>query len=178
MTKLIATTPCAGLSPLQIGAVTLSEIVIGPMWSVAPLKGKNNATASALGVTLPKPNRVSKTEELRVVWAGHGTYFVSAPSLPNLERLAAVTEQGDGWAALSLSGHAARDVLARLTPLDLRESVFKTGHTARTLIGHMTAMVTRTGRQQYEVMVMRSMAQTLVEEVSQAARHVATRTGG
>jgi len=66
--------------------------------------------------------------------------------------------------------------LARLTPIDLRKTTFKRGHTARTLIGHMTGSITCVGADAFEVMVMRSMAHTLVHELSQAAENVTARS--
>jgi sarcosine oxidase subunit gamma len=58
---------------------------------------------------------------------------------------------------------------------DLRAATFEPGHTAKTLLGHMTASVTRTGANAFEIMVFRSMAETLVEELTRAANAVAAR---
>lgn len=97
--------------------------------------------------------------------------------LPDLSGLAAVTEQADAWAVLHLTGPSVVDVLARLVPIDLRPATFKKGHTARTLVGHMTASITRVNGDTFEVMVMRSMADTLAHELSEAAKGVAARMG-
>ena len=93
----------------------------------------------------------------------------------DLAGLAAVTDQADGVAAVKIEGDAAEAVLARLVPLDLRAASFKRGHTARSLVNHMTASITRLGPKSFEVMVMRSMAQTLVHELTEAAEGVAAR---
>ena len=66
-------------------------------------------------------------------------------------------------------------VLARLTPIDLRDSAFPKGATARTVIGHMTGSITRTGADTYAIMVFRSMAKTAVHELERAMRGVAAR---
>ncbi|MCC5975705.1 MAG: sarcosine oxidase subunit gamma, partial [Rubellimicrobium sp.] len=47
--------------------------------------------------------------------------------------------------------------------------------TARTLVGHMTASVTRVAGEAFEIMVMRSMAGTLLHDMTEAARLVAAR---
>jgi len=94
-----------------------------------------------------------------------------APDLP-----AQVVDHSDAWAIVRIDGTDAAAVLARLTPIDIRDGVFKNGHTARTLVAHMTASITRVGVNAYEIMVMRSMAGTLVHDLEQAAHNVASRS--
>ena len=74
-----------------------------------------------------------------------------------------------------LSGAASVDVLARLVPVDLRRTAFPQGHTCRTLVNHMTASVTRQDEDAFLILVFRSMAQTLVEELHEAMEAVALR---
>lgn len=180
MTNLIAVSPCAGLLPETIGAVTLSEVVPDAAYSVAPFRGQEKAVSAALkaavGVGFPAVNRMLSKAGVRALWAGAGRALVIGAVPPaNIAALAAVTDQSDGWAVVSLHGDAAEAVLARLVPLDLRAGVFKRGHTARTTINHMAGSVTRTGPDSFEVMVMRSMARTLVHELSEVAQGVAAR---
>ncbi len=68
-----------------------------------------------------------------------------------------------------------RDVLARLTPLDLRPKSFKTGMTQRSMIMHMQASITCLGKFRFRMMVFRSMAQTLVHDLTTAMKSVAAR---
>ena len=86
-----------------------------------------------------------------------------------------MAEQGDGLCALHLEGQAAAEVLARLVPLDLHEGAFPVGTTARTMLGHMVVSLTRQGPLAWEVLGMRSMAGTLVAELSHAMAQVAAR---
>jgi sarcosine oxidase subunit gamma len=176
MARLIATTPCAGLLPRTIGTVVLTEIELGKVTLVAPFKGQEKTVSEALkatiGVGFPAPNRCVGMDP-RALWCGMGQALVIGTACPELP--AACVDQSDAWAALRIDGANAVAVLARLTPIDLRASVFKRGHTARTLIGHMTGGITRLGAQSYEVMVMRSMAATLVYEFEQAAENVDAR---
>jgi heterotetrameric sarcosine oxidase gamma subunit len=177
--NLVARTPCEGLLPVTIGSVTLSEVVIERMAAVAPFKGKEGAVSAALkeacDIVFPAPNRTSSKGDARAVWAGQGRANVIGCDLPDLSGLAAVTDQGDGVAAVKIEGDGAEAVLARLVPLDLRAATFKRGHTARSLVNHMAASITRLGPKSFEVMVMRSMAQTLVHELTEAAEGVAAR---
>ena len=176
MAKLIASTPCAGLLPLTIGTVTLSEVDLGTVTFVAPYKGQKKAVSdllkSTIGAGFPAPNRVTGSGP-RVVWCGMGQALVMGADCPDLP--AHYVDQSDAWACVRIDGPAAVDILARLTPIDLRDSQFKRGHTARTLIGHMTGSVTRLGAQSFEVMVMRSMAGTLVHDLETAAKGMAVR---
>ena len=179
MANLIARNPCEGLLPVTIGSVTISEVLIDRMASVAPFRGKEAAVSKALktacGIAIPAPNRTTSKGAARAVWAGQGRANVIGCDLPDLSGLAAVTDQGDGVAAVKIEGDGAEAVLARLVPLDLRAASFKRGHTARSLVNHMTASIIRLGPKSFEVMVMRSMAQTLVHELTEAAEGVAAR---
>ena len=173
MAKLIALTPCAGLLPLSIGGLEVVEVVPERLMSVAPFAGKNKDVSALLktqvGSALSAVNRRSGS----VTWFGHGTWTVAGEV--SLEGLAAVTNQSDAWAVVALSGPQAEDVLARLVPVDLRASVFKRNHVAKTMLGHMSVTITRTGANTFEIIVMRSMAKTLVHDLETAMRGVAAR---
>lgn len=165
MVKLIEKTPCAGLLPLEIGDLTLEEVVIDQAFCVAPFKGQEKAVSDALPMPFPKPNRVTGRNP-RAIWIGPGQALVIGGGVSDLQ--AAVVDQSDAWAVVQISGPSVLDVLARLVPVDLRG--MKAGHTVRTLIAHMTGSVTKTGPDTFEVMVMRSMAGTLVHDLERAAR--------
>jgi len=173
VTRLIALPPCAGLLPITHGAVEVTEVSPGRMISVAPYIGKTKATSARLkeqvGAGLTAVNRRSGA----VTWFGHGVWMVAGDVA--LDGLAAVTDQSDAWAVVALSGAGGQDVLARLVPADLRAQVFKKNHVAKSMLGHMSVTITRTGAETFEIMVMRSMAQTLVHELDVAMRSVATR---
>lgn len=173
MASLIALTPCAGLLPVTEGEIALTEVTHDRLMSVAPFAGQDKAVSDRLkaqvGSTLPAPNRKAGP----VQWFGHGTWLVS--DTVELEGLAAVTDQTDAWATVQIAGQGVEDVLARLVPVDLRATVFKKGHTARTMLAHMSVAVTRVGPAAFEIMVMRSMAATLVHDLQVAMRGVAAR---
>lgn len=177
MAKLVALTPCTGLLPKTIGGFELTEVDAGKITSVMPFAGQDKATSAALkdaiGLGFPAAGRMVGTG-LRVVWCGKGQALVMGGDCPDLQG-AAVVDQSDAWAIVRIEGQGVEDVLARLVPVDLRRTQFKRGHTARTLIGHMTGSVTRVGAAAFEVMVMRSMAATLVHDLTEAASGVAAR---
>ena len=170
--SLIALTPCAGLLPLTVGEITITEIVPDALSSVTPFKGQKKAVSDALktqvGAGLTGVNRRSGA----VTWFGHGVWLVSgAVSVEG----AAVTDQSDAWTVVEIKGAGAEDVLARLVPIDLRVSVFKKNHTAKTMLAHMSITITRTGPDAFEIIAMRSMAKTLVHDLEVAMRGVAAR---
>lgn len=180
MVDLIAKTACEGLLPLTKGTVTLSEITAVNVTSVAAYKGCAKAASDALeasdGLALPAPNRSTGNAKLRAIWVGPDQAFLIGAALKaDLEGVASVTDQSDAWAIVKLSGAHAVDVLARLTPIDVRPSVFKRGHTAKTDLMHMMASITKTGPDTFEIMVFRSMAKTLVHDLSTAMATLAAR---
>ena len=101
-------------------------------------------------------------------------FFAITPD-PTLAGHAAMVDQSDGWAVLRLEGAGAAEVLARLVPLDLRAPQFRRGHTARTELQHMMASLTRLGPDAFLIMVFRSMARTLVHDLTSAMEAVAAR---
>ncbi len=170
MASLIARSPAADLVPLEIGTCGLRETDVGAITWVAPF---GDAKDIAPGLAMPKPGESTSNSDTRAIWFGAGQALVLGnPVWPDD---AALADQSDGWTILALTGDDARTVLARLTPLDLRDTAFPRDATARTLVGHMTASLTRIGENTYEIMVFRSMAATLVHELTRAMTHVAAR---
>lgn len=174
MANLTAKTPFDGLLPITAGNVTLYEIHHDTITWVAPAKGKMATVSKALekqiGAPFPEPGRVSGA----AVWTGGGQAMVLGQTLKPIAG-AAFSDQSSAWACARLEGGDAVAVLARLVPIDLRDDRFKTGHAARTVIGHMNCVLIRSGPHDYEVMVFRSMAATLAHELERAMRMVAAR---
>ena len=180
MADLTARSPCEGLLPLSIGGVTLGEAAPGMLTSVAPHAGQETALSAALkaahGMAFPAPNRAVGRVGARMVWLSRGQAMLVGPAPdPALATHAALTDQSDAWAVVTLEGQGAVDVLARLVPLDLRSGAFKRGHTARTDLMHMMASLTRLGENTFQIMVFRSMAETLVHDLKTAMEGVAAR---
>ena len=178
MPSLIAKSPLAGPAPVTLAGVTLSEIVLDRMTSVAPLDGQKKAFAAALktlGLGWPEPNRFTAHASARMVWTGRDQAFLIGPAPDPLAPFAALTDQSDGWACLGLSGPGSESVLARLIALDLRPSAFAPGSAARTALNHMSAILMRVDAQRIELLVFRSMAQTAWHEITAAMQAIAAR---
>lgn len=181
MVELTPKSPFADLLPLSFGPMTLSEIEFGQLTLLSPFKGAEGAVSDALkaahGVALPAEGRSSDRDGCRVIWFGRGQVLVMGPAPPaELSRHAALSDQSDAWACVEFAGPGAVDVLSRLVPLDVRASAFPVGHTARSLIGHMSGSVTCLGPDRFLLMVFRSMAGTLVHELSEAMDTVLARS--
>lgn len=177
MDKLQTSSACAGLLPLTIGALTVDELDVGPMTSVTPFSGvSSSAIGRALGMPFPAPLQTKMNGDARLVWVGRGEALLMGV-LPDasLGAYAAVVDQSDAWAVVTLTGAGGADALARLVPVDMRLSAFGVGATVRTQLGHMNASITRLDEQTFMIAVFRSMAGTLVHDLATALEAVAAR---
>lgn len=174
MARLVAISPCRGLVPVEVEGATLTEVTPEAITSVAPFRDREKAVSAALeaavGGAFPRPNRTTGKDGARVIWTGPGQAMILGPRVA--PEGAAVTDQSDAWAVLRLEGPLSEAALARLVPLDVRRAHFRTGHTARTQLRHMTCSLTRVGASAFEIMVFRSMAKTAVEELERAMQSV------
>ncbi len=178
MPDLIAKSALEGKS-LTLGGVTLAEVSVGPITSIAVLPGGAKAVAKGLkplGLTFPAPGVFAAKKGARILWTGREQAFLIGVALPALEG-AAVTDQSDGWTVLAVGGADAAEVLARLVPLDLRLAAFPAGHVARTQLNHLNVILSRLGPTAFEIMVFRSMARTAWHELHAAMEMLAARAG-
>jgi sarcosine oxidase subunit gamma len=117
--------------------------------------------------------------EARVSWAGSGQWLVEGLGPGEvadwLTGLAAVSDQTDAWAGTRLSGAAAREMLARLVPIDLIPEAFPPGTAARTLLRHVPLLLIAREEGAFELLVPRSYARTAVSDLVRAMRLVAGR---
>lgn len=180
MAELKALSPLAGMDPVTHGTVTLAEVDLGTLTSVAPFAGKVGSAAKVLetdhGLSFPDPGGMVQGNGTMVLWFGRDTFLLAGPvPTPGLSAHAALTDQSDAWTAATLSGAGVEDVLARLVPMDVRLSKFAEGQTARTTLAHMHGSVTRTGKDTFLLLVYRSMARTLRHDIERAMKACAAR---
>lgn len=177
MTSLPEKSPLDGTARVSVGGVTLAEVPVTKAVLIAAFPGRGDAAArefeSATGLAFPEPDRVSAKDGVVAVWTGpaQALVFGDPPEIAGAARI----DQSDGVARLALEGGGARDVLARLVPLDLREASFPAGAGARTLLGHIPAGLLRTAEARFEILVPRSMAASAVHDLTRAMRGVAAR---
>lgn len=178
MPELIAKSALEG-QRLTVGTVTLAEVDVGKVTSVAGFPGGAKAVAKGLktlGLAMPEPNTFVEKKGARIVWTGRDQAFLVGV-VPTALEGAAVTDQTDGWTVLGLSGTGAVDVLARLVPMDLRLAAFPVGRAVRTQLNHMNVVILRVSDYAFEIMAFRSMARTAWHEVETTMHMVAARAG-
>lgn len=178
MADLIATGPLEGQVPFEAAGVVLDVLPAGPLALIAPYPGRTAAASAALeaafGAGFPAPGQVLAARDgARIIWMGReGALLIGAAPPPLAD--AAVIDLTDGWAGLVLGGAGAEAVLARLVPIDLRPAAFPEGSAARSLLGHVQALLLRSAAG-LEIHVMRSYARTAWHEIETAMRGLAAR---
>jgi sarcosine oxidase subunit gamma len=133
------------------------------------------------GTGLTAPGRFADGERGRVHWFAPGQWLIAGEGAETVtglaERLsgeAAVTDLSDGWVMMALIGAAAREVMARLVPVDVSAEAFPEGRLARTPLGHIPALVTAIPGG-FGLTVPRSFADSAVHEITRAMGFVAAR---
>lgn len=178
MPEIIAKPPL-GHTPVTHGTVTLSELTLPRLTSVAPFAGQEKAVAKALksmGLTFPNPNAtITSKADATLIWTGRNQAFLLAADAAPLQGLAALTDQSDGWCGLALTGAGAADVLSRLVPVDLRPSAFPPGACIRTGLNHMNVVLWRSAPDAFTLLTFRSMARTAWHELTEAMQTLAAR---
>lgn len=180
MVELVAKSACAGLVPVRLGDVLLTEEAHGALTSLMPRRDGEAALAAALeaahGLALPAPGECAATGPARLLWFGLGQYLLMGPEPGSaLAETAALTDQTDAWAVMRLEGAGAREVLARLVPVDLRNTAFAEGQCVRTEIAHAIGALARVGAEAWLLLCFRSMAEWMVHEITTAMEARAAR---
>lgn len=82
-----------------------------------------------------------------------------------------VLDQSHGRVRIAIEGDAAEEVLAKGTGVDL--ALFEVGQATTTLVGHVAAHITRIATDRFELMPLRSFAESLWEDLTRmAAEHL------
>ena len=116
---------------------------------------------------------VAGLKGMDVRWAGADQFFVMAVGAPDGEvekavrkkigDLASVVDQSHGRVVFQISGERARDILAKGTPVDLRDERFPIGKSALTQIAHIGAHLTRVAQDAYQVSVFRGFSESFMD---------------
>ena len=167
MADLLAQQAGAGVLPLSVGGARAAELPFEAIHVVFGEKGEDVAT----GLAIPAPGQSASAAEGRILWSGRGQAVLVGVS--PLRSVRAV-DQSDAWCRIALTGPRAEAVLARLVPLDVRNTVFPSGAVARTLVRHLPALIARVA-DGFEIWVGRSAARTLADDLTRAMRRVAAR---
>lgn len=74
-------------------------------------------------------------------------------------------DQSHGRVRIRIEGSMVEQALAKGTAVDLAVSAFPVGHSATTLIGHLPAHVTRVAEDAFELIVLRTFAESLWDDL-------------
>jgi sarcosine oxidase subunit gamma len=126
-------------------------------------------------------------EDLSVRRAGPGEWFVVSQTVnpESLARDLALLESGrlsffdqsDGRVVMRINGPSVRRILAKCVAVDLHPQVFAEGYAANMLCCHVAANLGRTGPDVFEIVVPRSYAGSVFEEMMEMGREFALTAG-
>ncbi len=156
----------------ETGVTVLARDALGIATLIAGENGHAALDAAMnqhFGLSLPQKPVAVRSGSRQVVWSGSGQWLLIADSregfrddLTKLARLAAIADQSDARAVLSLSGPRVRDLLAKGVMLDLHPAAFPVGTAASTSIAYLGVTLWRGADGPegpvFEIMVARSMA--------------------
>lgn len=136
------------------------------------------ALSAALGCALPSTGGSERAGSLTLLALGPDEWLAIGGGAEEAERLrqacagqfVAVTDVGENWCSLVVSGPAARTVLAKGCPLDLHPRRFKPGDVAGTLVAKATVVLLQEAEQRYLLLVRRSFADYLFRWLEDAGR--------
>lgn len=176
MVNLTPISATQGMLPVSFGRLHLAEVATDHITSLAAYHGQADALSAVLksahGMVLPAVNRATGRDGARAIWFGPSILLVGPVPDASLAQYAAIVDLSDGWCHLRLSGDALDDVLARLAPVDLRKSVFGRGHVARSQLVHANVAYHRVSETTVDIYGFRSMAHSLVHEITRAMASV------
>ena len=126
-------------------------------------------------------------EDVHVRVCGPGEWLVVSETVPantiarQLADLGAAdasfVDQSDGRVVLRIQGPKVRAILAKCMALDLHPDLFEIGQSTNCQICHVAANLARTGHDAFELIVMRSFAGFLFDEVCEMGREFALTAG-
>lgn len=170
------------------GCVEVCEMGLQGMITLrADLSNKTvKAAVKALTqVVVPKPRCVAMKNGAGVAWMSPDELLIMLPYTKAPEAAAALTKAlsgthalvanvSDARAVFTLRGAEARDVLAKLAPVDLSEAHFAKGEIRRTRLAQIPAAFwmsgSKTASDEITIVVFRSVAQYAFDLLSVASR--------
>lgn len=159
------------MSEIKIGSLTLKEINWENITTIQPFRGKAKIVSKSINknfeLNLPGVGKSICSKNNKIMWLGMNQFLFLGDKIKMKE--AAFTDQSDAWTILLLTGDKAADVMDRLCPADTRSLI--NGDVIRSMIGHMSAIVEKTGSG-FQLMVFRAFAETVLHEVCNSMRSV------
>jgi sarcosine oxidase subunit gamma len=156
-------------APSTSARITLTALTEGHVLQVLAARGSGDLQDLILRISDGTPNAVRPYGPGQ--WFVIGDAALSAAEIfgktPLLDGRASIADQGHGRIRIGISGRAVEAVLAKGTAVDLDRAKFPIGQSAMTLIGHISALITRTDAESFEILVLRGFAESLWDELIQ-----------
>jgi heterotetrameric sarcosine oxidase gamma subunit len=144
-----------------------------PGFTLTQVAGVEERIASVTG---PLPEKVARAQvngAHTIFRIGPAQFWIVGPETDDvaarLQGQAIVTPLSSSRVRIAIDGAPARDVLARLMPVDLHPQVFTPGSVALTGIHHTPVTVHCTAENAFDIYAMRTFAMTVWEVVTDAA---------
>lgn len=178
-----AATPLAGAQDVS-GIARVGEAPLQGMITVRAMLSDPEvmqALGQVSGIDMPGPGETAAQGALRLCWMSPDEALLLCPYaearaiVAHLERAlhtthALIVNVSDARAAFDLSGAHARDVLAKLCPVDLASEAFGESSFRRTRMAQVPAAFWLTGAEQFRIVTFRSHARYLFDLLVTAAR--------
>ncbi|HEY4192452.1 MAG TPA: sarcosine oxidase subunit gamma family protein [Mesorhizobium sp.] len=168
--------------------IVLSEVRGFDLVLILARRGQWAATAKAVGthfgVAAPAVPRAVAGKAATIIWSGPDQVLALSPrqgTTPPLDRLkpafegiASLSDQSDGRALIAISGPDARNMLAKVSSLDLHDGIFPVGAAAATSLDHTAVTLWRAtdaadGSPVFNLLVFTSFAESLWHTILDAS---------
>lgn len=165
----------------------IAGITEAPLQGMITLRGDlaakavKKAVTSVAGVDMPGPGQANCVEDRGLCWMSPDELLVLCPYgsvAANLTKFQAAlgkanalcVDVSDARAVFDLSGPRARDVLAKLCPVDLSQDTFTVGMFRRTRMAQVPAAFWLRGPETFRIVCFRSQAQYVFDLLKVAAQ--------
>lgn len=159
-----------------IGAISarrVNHLAVHRTTALAVVLAAPGRTAEAAGILVANGEfeaRFSGPGEWLVLSDVHAPETLVAELAVRLGDFAHVVDQSHGRVVLTLSGPDAARILANGIAADLHAEAFPVGRAANVLCNHLAVGLARTGADSFDLVVTRSFAEALVEDLKRMAR--------
>jgi sarcosine oxidase subunit gamma len=173
--------------PVAAPGVTAAVLDGFGLATVLARKGSSQTLAQRarerFGIDLPTAPTLSAASGVAFAGTGPGAWLAmadrggngfAAKLMTDLDGVASVSDQSDGYVLIRLTGARVRDALSKLVPIDLHPRAFKAGDVASTVASHIGVTLWRPAdgpdaAHVFEVALFRSLARSFWHALADAA---------
>lgn len=165
------------------GIATVTE---APMQGMITLRGDlssgtlQNAATGVTGATMPGTRRIETADGKSVAWMSSDELLVLVPHTEVQSALTAMdgalggthalaVDVSDARALFTVSGPLAREVVAKLAPVDLDAAQFGPGEMRRSRLAQVPAAFWMSGPEEFSIICFRSVAQYVFDLLKNAS---------